>query len=67
MTGTDATVREFGGSPYPAQYRATRKSDGRYYMEIRYGKQQSRKWIRPQDVIFKRKVIEVFIEKASEL
>lgn len=64
---TDSTVREYGGQPYLAEYKATRISDGKFYMEIRYGKKQSRKWIRPKDVTFKSTITERFIEKASEL
>lgn len=67
MRLVNATVHEFGRSPYPAEYRATRISDGKYYMEIRYGKQQSRKWVQPKYVTFKTKVTERFIEKVSEL
>lgn len=67
MRQVNATVHEFGRSPYPAEYRATRISDGKHYMEIRYGKQQSRKWVRPKDVTFKVKVAKRYIEKVSEL
>lgn len=67
MRQVNATVREYGGSPYPAEYQATRISDGKHYMEIRIGKSQSRKWIRPKDVEFKMEVKRVYIEKASEL
>lgn len=67
MQRVNATVREFGGAPYPAEYQATRISDGKYLMEIRYGKQQSRKWIRPKDVTFKGDYVERFIEKTHEL
>lgn len=67
MQRVNAVVREFGGQPYPAEYRATRISDGKLYMEVRYGKQQSRKWLRPKDVVFKEEITHVYIEKVSEL
>lgn len=67
MRRVNATVQEFGGLPYPAEYLATRRSDGKYYMEVRHGRSQSRKWLRPKDVTFKEDITHVYIEKAGEL
>ena len=67
MRRVNATVTEYGRAPYPAEYLATRKSDGFYYMEIRYGKSQSRKWVKPRYVKLKEKIESVYIEKVSEL
>lgn len=63
----NATVQEFGRAPYAALYRATRKSDGALYMEIRTGKSQFRKWVKPKYVKFKTEVTPVYIEKVHEL
>lgn len=67
MKRIDSTVQEYGSEPYPAEYLATRKSDGSFYMEIRKGKSQSRKWVKPKYVDLKKDITEVFVEKAHEL
>jgi hypothetical protein len=55
------------GLPYRAAYRATRKSDGFYYMYIQYSNMQGRKWINPQNVIFKRKITEILVNKVTDI
>lgn len=67
MRGINATVQEYGRAPYPAEYLATRKSDGALYMEVRAGKSQSRRFVKPRYVSMKVEVVETFIEKAHEL
>ena len=62
----DAVVLE-EAMPYSAHYKATRKSDGFFYMQISYGNIQSRKWVDPKNVRMKRTITEVFIEKVWEL
>lgn len=66
MKRVNATVTEVG-QPFPAEYKATRKSDGKYYMEVRYYKRQARKWIKPDLVRLNDDVVQVYIEKVSEL
>lgn len=66
MKRVNATVTEVG-QPFCAEYKATRKSDGKYYMEVRYHKRQARKWISPDRVRLDEDVVQVYIEKVSEL
>lgn len=61
----DSRVVEVG-QPLKARYLATRKSDGMFYMEVRYHKRQARKWMKPERVTLGN-VEQVFIEKVSEL
>lgn len=67
MRQVNATVQEYGYAPYPAEYIATRISDGYLYMEVRKGKSQSRKWVKPSAVKFKSPVVERLIEKKTDL
>lgn len=67
MVRVNATVSEYGRAPYPAEYLATRKKDGKLYMEVRTGKSQYRKWVAPKHVTFKESISEVFVDKVSEL
>jgi len=63
------TVRELANQPFPGQYLATRKSDGKYFVKVQYKLRQSRKWIDPKKVQFKESLEgrEVFCEKSTEL
>lgn len=67
MKRVNATVKEYGSAPYPAEYLATRISDGALLMEIRKGKSQSRKWVKTKHVVLKESVTEKLIEKVHEL
>lgn len=67
MVRVNATVSEYGRAPYPAEYLATRKKDGKLFMEVRTGKSQYRKWVAPKHVKFKSEVTMVYIDKISEL
>lgn len=67
MRNVNARVQEFGRSPFPAEYLATRRKDGKMYMEIRGGKSQFRKFVDPKYVTLEGDVKEVLIDKVHEL
>jgi len=55
------------GLPRLAYYMATHVSGTKHYMEIRYGKMGSRKWIPANKVTLREGVELVYIDKVAEL
>ena len=55
------------GQPFEAVYLATHVDESKHYMQIRYGKMNSRKWVKRDRVTLHEGVNLVYVEKVSEL
>lgn len=66
MKTVNARVTE-NGQPRKAVYLATRRKDGKHWMEIRYFNRQSRKFVKPDLVELNESVVLRMIDKTTEL
>lgn len=64
----DYTVHEYGRSPMPGVYLATRRKDGFLYTEIKSPTSHTRKFVNPKDISNRRVDIQTrFIDKPADL